>query len=92
MRASLIPVYQSDFNKETDYSNIYPARCSITQFILSGNSSTCFGWYDHPSAGMQTTLSTASGICPPHGVWWYYPKHVEHFPDKINCVTLHPVG
>jgi hypothetical protein len=25
-------------------------------------------------------------------VWWYHPKHVEQFPDKINCVTLHLVG
>jgi hypothetical protein len=24
--------------------------------------------------------------------WWYHQKHVEHFPDKINCVMLHPVG
>ena len=24
--------------------------------------------------------------------WWYHPKHVEHFPDKINCVTLHLLG
>jgi hypothetical protein len=24
--------------------------------------------------------------------WWYHPKHVEQFPDKINCVTLHFVG
>ena len=23
---------------------------------------------------------------------WYHPKHVEQFPDKINCVTLHLVG
>jgi len=22
----------------------------------------------------------------------YHPKHVEQFPDKINCVTLHLVG
>ena len=34
-----------------------------TQFILSGNCSTCFGWYLHPSSGAQTTVSTASGIC-----------------------------
>jgi hypothetical protein len=27
------------------YSNIYPTRCNVTQFILSGNCSTCFGWY-----------------------------------------------
>jgi hypothetical protein len=22
----------------------------------------------------------------------YHPKHVEQFPDEINCVTLHLVG
>jgi len=25
-------------------------------------------------------------------IFWYYPKHVEQFPDKINCVKLHLVG
>ena len=45
------------------HSNIYPTRCNVTQFILSGNFFTCFGWYLHPSAGAQTTVSTASGIC-----------------------------
>ena len=24
--------------------------------------------------------------------WWNHPKHVEQFPNKINCVTLHLVG
>jgi len=24
--------------------------------------------------------------------WWCHPKHVEQFPDKIKCVTLHLVG
>jgi hypothetical protein len=42
---------------------IYPTRCNVTQFILYGNCSTCFGWYQHPSSGVQTTVSTASGIC-----------------------------
>jgi len=46
-----------------DYSNIYPTRCNVTQFILFGNCSKCFGWYHHPSSGTQTTVSTASGIC-----------------------------
>jgi len=31
-------------------------------------------------------------VCAPDDVWWYHPKHVEQFPDKINCVTLHLVG
>ena len=46
-----------------NYSDIYPTRCNFTQFILSGNCSTCFVWYLHPSSGAQTTVSTASGIC-----------------------------
>jgi len=69
-------------HESSSYSNIYPTRFNVTQFILSENCSTCFGWYHHPSAGAQTTVSTASGIC----------HTVEQFPDKINCVTLHLVG
>jgi len=38
------------------YSNIYPTRCNVTQFILSGNCSTCLGWYHHPSSGAHTTI------------------------------------
>jgi hypothetical protein len=45
------------------YSNTYPTRCNATLFILSGNRSTYFGRYHHPSLGAQTTVSTASGIC-----------------------------
>jgi len=44
------------------FSNIYPTRCNVTQFILSGDCSTCFGWYHYPSSGAQPTSSTASGI------------------------------
>ena len=45
------------------YSNIYPTRCNVTQFIISGNCSTCFGWYFYPSSVAHTTVSTAFGIC-----------------------------
>jgi len=45
------------------YIYIYPTRCNVTQFIVSGNCSTYFGWYHHPSSGAQTTVSTGSGIC-----------------------------
>ena len=31
-------------------------------------------------------------VCAPDDGWWYHPEHVEQFPDKINCVTLHLVG
>ena len=51
-----------------------PCIVSIIQYIskqdatlhslfISGNCSTCFGWYFHPSSGTHTTVSTASGIC-----------------------------
>jgi hypothetical protein len=54
----------------------------------------------HVSGGTTThhqerkQLSTASGIChtAPDDGWWYHLKHIEQFPDKINCVTLHLVG
>ena len=87
------------------YSNIYPTRCNITQFILSGNCSTCFGWYLPPiirSANnciyniwymvWQIAEAVDTVVCAPDDVWRYHPKHVEQFPDKINCVTLHLVG
>ena len=31
-------------------------------------------------------------VCTLDDGWKYHPKHVEQFPDKINCVTLHLVG
>jgi hypothetical protein len=31
-------------------------------------------------------------VWAPNDGWWYHPKHVEQFPDKINCVTSHLVG
>ena len=76
---------QMGFNsgfKGLKYSNIYPTRCNVTQFILSGNCSTCFGWYHRPSSGVQTTVSTASGIC----------HTVTATCCSCNCVMLHLFG
>ena len=36
---------------------------TLDSLFISGNRSTCFGWYFHPSSGAHTTVSTASGIC-----------------------------
>jgi hypothetical protein len=36
---------------------------TLHSLFISGNCSTCFGWYFHPSPGAHTTVSTASGIC-----------------------------
>ena len=44
------------------YSDVYPTRCNVTQVILSGNCSTCFGWCHHLPSGAQTTVSAAYGI------------------------------
>jgi hypothetical protein len=49
------------FSQIQKYSNLYPTRCNVTQFIISGNCSTCFGWHLHPSSGTHATVSTASG-------------------------------
>jgi hypothetical protein len=35
----------------------------LHSLLISGNCSTCFGWYFYPSSGAHTTASTASGIC-----------------------------
>jgi hypothetical protein len=89
------------------FQYIYLIKCNVIQFILSGNYSICFVCYLYPSSGAQTTVSTASGICHTVSVtchyrgrvgtglsvlWVAYSKHVEQFPDEINCVTLHLVG
>ena len=31
-------------------------------------------------------------VYAPDDGWRYHPKHVERFPDKIDCVTLHYFG
>ena len=36
---------------------------TLHSLFISGNCSTCFGWYLHPSPGAHTTVSTASGTC-----------------------------
>jgi hypothetical protein len=46
------------------YIPIYIQKDAMSHNLFtSGNCSTCFGWYHHPSSGAQTTVSTASGIC-----------------------------
>jgi len=82
-----------------NYSNMYATRCNFKQFILSGNCSTCFGRYLHPSSGAQTTVSTASGICQIVTVISRYRGRVEtglsvlwvaHVPDALDKVVCAP--
>jgi hypothetical protein len=58
----------------------------LHSLFISGNCSTCFGWYLHPLSEAQTV------VCAPDDGYWYQLKHEEQFPDKINCVALHLVG
>jgi len=50
------------FSANTEYYKTENLQALYTDY-LSGNCSTCFGWYHHPSSGAQTTVSAAFGIC-----------------------------
>jgi hypothetical protein len=50
----------------------------------------CCGWRTPPTTQIADAVDTV--VCAPDDWWWYHPKHVEQFPDKIKCVTLHLVG
>jgi len=52
-----------------------------TALNVSGGTST------HP----QIPDAVDTVVCAPNDGWRYHPKHVEQFPDKINCVKLHLV-
>jgi hypothetical protein len=60
----VVVVVPTNANIYSKYSNICPTRCNVTQFILSGNCSTCFGWYHHPSSGTQTTIYSMLFVTP----------------------------
>jgi hypothetical protein len=49
---------------------------TLHSLFISGNCSTCFGWYFHPSSGKHTTVSTASGICHTVTAIWRYRGRV----------------
>jgi len=59
------------------------------QLLCSSNSSTIAAG---GSNGVWIRDAVDTVVCAPDDVWWYHPKHVEQFPDKTNCVTLHLVG
>jgi hypothetical protein len=53
-----------DWSVLSKYIPIYIQQdATLHSLFMSGNCSTCFGWYFHSSSGAHTTLSTASGIC-----------------------------
>ena len=48
----------------------------LHSLFTSGNCSTFFGWYLHPTSDAVDTF-----VCPPDDGWKYHPKHVEQFSD-----------
>ena len=74
------------FHRNT-YTYIINNNCNfnlIFIYILSVNLAPSITVWQIPDA-----VDTV--VCAPVDGWWYHPKHVEQFPDKINCVTLHLV-
>jgi hypothetical protein len=78
---------------------------TLHSLFISGNCSTCFGWYFHPLSGAQTTVSTASGIfhtftatCRYRGrvgtalsvLWVAYTKVVEKIKTHFVFNNLFP--
>jgi len=52
-----------------------------------------WNWFECTVGGVrQIPDFVDTVICAPDNGWWYHAKHVEQFPDKINCATLHLVG
>jgi len=56
--------------------------------FISGNCSTCFGWYFHPSSGAHTTVSTASGTCKTVTAICRYRGGVGTFSSNSSTIAV----
>jgi hypothetical protein len=71
---------------------------TLHTLFISGNCSTCFGWYFQPSPGAHTTVSTASGICHTVTTICRYRGRVGTglsvlwvaYPDAVDTVVCAP--
>ena len=63
---------------------------ALHNLFISGNRSTCFGWYFHPSSGAYTTVSTASGICHTVTATCRYRGRVGNRFECAVCGVRHP--
>jgi hypothetical protein len=56
---------EGEEQEELKFSNIHLTRCNVTQFLLSGNCSTCFGWYhNHHQEHKQLYLQRLVYVTP----------------------------
>ena len=83
---------------------LYMFRVVPAPIIRSANNCIYSIWYlSHPYCYLPLSRQVAvtvwkipdavdTVVCAPDDGCWYHPKHVEQFPGKINCVTLHLDG
>jgi hypothetical protein len=72
---------------------LYMFRVVLPPIIMSANNCIYSIWYlSHRCCYLPLPDAVDTVVCAPDDGWRYHPKHVEQFPDKINCVTLHLVG
>jgi hypothetical protein len=60
----------------------------LPPIIRSANNCICSIWYLSHCYCYLPLYAADTVVCAPDDGWWYYPKHVEQVPDKINCVNL----
>ena len=95
MGPCIVRIFQYMSNKMqryTVYYNwklLYMFRVPPPPIIRSAYNCIYSIWY-LSSNGVTNTVDRV--VCDPDDGWRYRPKHVEQFPDTINCVTLHLVG
>jgi len=70
--------------------NKCPTRYNYTQFILSLNCCTCFGWSLNPSSIAQITVSTASGTSQPLLLTVAIVEELRLQSDSGRQGTVHP--
>ena len=82
------PIIRSTYN--CIYSIWYLSHRIVGYILISGNCSTCFRWYLHPSSGAHSTVSTASGICHTVTATCRYRGRVGKIPDAVDTVVCAP--
>jgi hypothetical protein len=72
---------------------LYMFRVVTPLIIRSANNSIYSTWYlSHRYCYLRYRGRVDRVVCAPDDGWCYHPKHVEHFPGKIHCVTSHLDG
>ena len=68
------------------------AICRYRGRIGTGLSVLWVAYATHSTTMRQIPDAVDTVVCAPDVGWWYHPKHVDQFPDKINCLMLHLFG